>query len=270
MRIVKFLIVSGALLSLPLASTASDCPYSEPRQATLDATGATTLRVEAKAGSLKIRGSSGLSEVRVDGKACARDKDVLEEIELRTNRSGDILHIVVEIPDIEWTRHSPYLDLEIEVPENLLLIVEDGSGSVTIEGVRGLELEDGSGDILVRQIAEGVEIEDGSGELQISEIGGTVRIDDGSGSLEIQHVAGKVTIEDGSGEITVRDTEAGLEIIEDGSGSIELEHIGGDVLIREDGSGSIWAEYVDGDFTVQRDGSGGVHVNHVEGHVQIP
>jgi len=270
MRIVKFLIVSGALLSLPLASTASDCPFSEPRQANLDATGATTLRVEAKAGSLKIHGSSGLTEVRVDGNACAGDKDVLDDIELKTSRSGDTLHIEVAIPDFKWQRHSPYLDLEIEVPESLFLVVEDGSGSVTIEGVRGLELEDGSGDILVRQVAEGVEIEDGSGELEVVEVGGEVRIDDGSGSLEIQHVAGKISIEDGSGEITVRDTEAGLEIIEDGSGSIELEHIGGDVLIREDGSGSIWAEYVDGDFTVKRDGSGGIHVNHVEGQVQIP
>lgn len=37
MRFVKMLIVSGAFLGMPLASTASDCPHSEPRDATLDA-----------------------------------------------------------------------------------------------------------------------------------------------------------------------------------------------------------------------------------------
>lgn len=270
MRFVKVLIVSGALLGLPLTSTASDCPHSEPRDATLDAAGATTLRVEAKAGYLKIRGTSGLSEVRVDGKACAPDKDVLDEIELRTDRRGDTLYIEVETPDGNWRRHSPYLNLEIEVPDSLLLDVDDSSGSLRIEGVRGLELEDSSGDILVRDIAEDVEIDDNSGEVEITEVGGEVRVDDGSGSLEIEHVSGPVSIEDGSGEITVRDTKAAVEIVEDGSGSIELDHIGGDVLVREDGSGSIWAEHVAGDFIVERDGSGGIHTNHIEGNIKVP
>jgi len=270
MRFVMMLIIAAAFLGLPLTSIAGDCPHSEPRNATLDAAGATTLRVHAKAGYLSIRGSTGLSEVRVQGKACAPDKDVLDEIELRTDRRGDTLYVEVETPDGNWRRHSPYLDLEIEVPENLLLDVEDSSGSVKIEGVRGLELEDGSGDILVRKIAEGVEIEDGSGEVEVTEIGGQVRIDDGSGSLSVEHVGGAVTIEDGSGEITVRDTEASVDIVEDGSGSIELDHIGGDVLVQEDGSGSIRAEHVAGDFIVERDGSGGVHTNHIEGNVKVP
>lgn len=270
MRIVNLVIVSGALLGLPLVSTASDCPHSEPRDATLDAAGATTLRVEAKAGYLKIQGTSGLSEVRVEGKACAPDQDVLDQIELRTDRRGDTLYIEVETPDGNWRRHSPYLDLEIDVPESLLLDVDDGSGSVKIEGVRGLELEDGSGDILVRNIAEDVQIEDGSGELEVTDVGGRVRVDDGSGSLEIERVSGPISIEDGSGEITVRDTKAGVEIVEDGSGSIELDQIGGDVVVREDGSGSIWAEHVAGDFIVERDGSGDVHSNHIEGNVKVP
>jgi len=270
MRFVSLLIVSGAFLGLPLASTASDCPHSEPRDATLDAAGATALHVEAKAGYLEIRGTSGLSEVRVQGKACAPDKDVLGEIELRTDRRGDTLYIEVETPDGDWRRNSPYLDLEIEVPEGLFLDVEDGSGWVKIEGVRGLELKDGSGDIVVRDIEEGIEIDDGSGELEVSAVGGKIRLKDGSGSLEIEHVAGPVSIEDGSGEITVRDIEAGVEIVEDGSGSIELDHIGGDVVVREDGSGSIRAEHVAGDFIVERDGSGGVHFNHIEGTVKVP
>ncbi|MGB5551792.1 MAG: DUF4097 family beta strand repeat-containing protein [Thermoanaerobaculia bacterium] len=270
MRFVKMLIVSGAFLGMPLASTASDCPRSEPRDATLDAAGATTLRVEAEAGILMIRGTSGLTEVRVQGKACAPDKDVLDEIELRTDRRGNTLYIEVEIPDGNWRRNSPYLDLEIEVPEYILLDVEDGSGSVKIEGVRGLELEDGSGDILVHNIAEDIEIVDGSGELKVTDVGGRIRLNDGSGSLEIEHVGGPVSIEDGSGEITVRDTEAGVEIVEDGSGSIELDHIGGDVLVQEDGSGSIRAEHVAGDFIVERDGSGGVTFNHIEGDIKVP
>lgn len=270
MRFVKIMMVSGALLGLPLASTASDCPHSEPRDATLDAAGATTLRVEAKAGYLKIRGTSGLSEVRVDGKACAPDKDVLDEIELHTDRRGDTLYIEVETPDGNWRRHSPYLDLEIEVPESLLLDVDDSSGSLKIEGVKGLVLEDSSGDILVRDIAGEVEVDDSSGELEISHVGGKIRVHDSSGSLEIEHVTGPVSIVDGSGEISVRDTEAGVEIVEDGSGSIELDHIGGDVVVREDGSGSIWAEHVAGDFIVERDGSGGVHTNHIEGNIKVP
>jgi hypothetical protein len=270
MQIFKLLIVSGALLGLPLTATANECSHSEPRSATLDAAGVSTLHVEAKAGELIIRGTSGSSEVRVDGKACAPEEDFLSEIELRTHRSGDTLYVEVEIPDRSWRRHSPYLDLEIEAPEHLSLEVEDSSGSLKIEGVRSLELDDNSGDIWIRDIANSVEIEDGSGELEISEVGGEIRIDDGSGSLTVEHVGGPVTIEDGSGEITIRDIEADVEIVEDGSGSIELDHIGGNVLVHEDGSGSIRAEHVAGDFLVERDGSGGIYYDHVEGNVRVP
>ena len=269
MRFAILLIVAGVLLALPQASTASDCPHSAPRHATLDAAGATTLHVDARAGYLEIRGTSGSSEVRVKGEACAPNEDTLEDIELRTDRRGDTLYIEVETPDGNWRRHSPYLDLEIEAPEGLFLKVEDTSGNLKIEGVRGLDLDDNSGNIIVRDIADGVEIEDGSGELTISDVGGEVRVDDGSGSLEIEHVTGPVSIKDGSGEITVRDTESGVEIVEDGSGSIELDHIGGDVLIQEDGSGSIRAENVAGDFIVERDGSGGIRYDDVEGRVEI-
>ena len=270
MRFTQYLIVSGAILGLPLAAVASDCPHSEPRDATLDAAGATTLRVEARAGSLEIRGTSGSSEVRVSGKACAPDKDVLEDIELRTDRRGDTLYIEARTPDGNWRRHSPYLDLEIEVPKGLFLDVDDSSGSLMIEGVRGLDRQDGSGDVHIRDIAETVDVDDNSGEVRITEVGGEVRVEDGSGSIEIEHVGGPVYIKDGSGEITVRDTEAAVEIEEDGSGSIDLEHVGGDVVVREDGSGSIWAEHVAGDFIVEQDGSGGVHTNHIEGNIKVP
>jgi hypothetical protein len=270
MKFVTPLIVTGALLALPLASAASDCPFTEPRDATLDASGATSLRVEAVAGSLQIRGRAGLSEVRVTGMACAPDQDTLDEIALETDRRGDTLYVEAETPDGDWRRHGPALDLEIEVPEGLLLEVEDGSGSLQIEGVRGLELEDGSGDILVRDIAEHVEIDDGSGELEVTAVGGEVRVRDGSGNLTIEHVTGPVSIEDGSGEITVRDIEAGVTITEDGSGSIELDHLGGDAIVKEDGSGSIRADNVAGDFIVERDGSGGISYDHIEGQVRIP
>lgn len=270
MRIVHVLIVSGALLGLPYAAAAIDCPHSAPRNATLDAVGASTLRVDARAGSLTIRGASDATAVQVEGKACAPDEEVLEEIELRTRRTGDTLYIEVETPDGNWRRSSPYLDLEIEVPDSLHLDVDDSSGWLKIEGVRSLDLNDNSGDIVVRDVAEAVEIEDGSGELEVAEVGGEVRIDDGSGSLAVEHVTGPVSIEDGSGEISVRDTESEVRIIEDGSGSIELDHVGGDVVVEEDGSGSIRVEHVAGDFVVERDGSGGIDYDHVEGRVELP
>ena len=78
--------------------------------------------------------------------------------------------------------------------------------------------------LAIASIGGRVVIEDGSGSITIDDVGGDVRIDDGSGSIEVTGVAGTVSVSDGSGGITVRDA-ADFELLEDGSGSVDLEGI---------------------------------------------
>ncbi len=223
-----------------------DCSRSDDRQATIDTSGASEIRVITEAGSLKITGHEDRGEVRASGTACASSRSRLEAIELLTRRDGDTVVI-------ETVTARGRLDLTLEVPAHLPVVVEDTSGSIAISEVAALSLDDGSGSIKVELVRGDVSVTDVSGSLDVERVGGTVTVEeDGSGSVEIDNVDGDVVVK------------------EDGSGSIRITDVAGDVLIEEDGSGSITVKDVLGNFTVWRDGSGQIHSERIAGKVSVP
>jgi hypothetical protein len=259
-------------LAVTSVAVAADCPYEASREALLDVGGADQLRIEAGAGSLRVGGQNGLAEVRVEGTACASSEDLLKEIQIKTDRKGNTLVVVADIPDGSgWRNAHAHLDLVVAVPTSLALKVEDGSGSATFSNVGALQLKDGSGEIDIRNAGGSVEITDGSGEVDITGVEGDLWITDGSGELDIHKVTGELEIDqDGSGEITIDDVGGNVQIGEDGSGGITISQVGGSVSINEDGSGGIEVSHVTGDLMVGRDGSGGIHFEDVGGRVQVP
>src|SRR5437763_1631 len=137
---LKTAIALAILITVPAGVRAQDHDrddYTAPRNATVDAQGAARIRVEAGAGSLKIVGRSGISEVRVHGTARASRREWLDDIKLKAERHGDEVSIVVDIPndDRGWGDGERALDLDIEVPNRVALDVEDGSGDAERRGV---------------------------------------------------------------------------------------------------------------------------------------
>ncbi len=206
--------------------------YSAPRAASIAIGDATRVRVVARAGSLRVEGRSGLTEVRATGTAYAAREDELDDIELTATRSGRTVLIEAHIPN--RPRGQRKLDIVIELPASMALDIEDSSGSIEIRDVAGVDVTDGSGSITIEAVA------------------GDVTLNDGSGSIEVREVEGRVLIED------------------DGSGSITVANVEGDLIVEEDGSGSIRATDVGGDFVVQRDGSGGIRYEGISGRVSVP
>ena len=232
-------VVTVALLTFPLAVQGQHIGprYTDPRSATVDADGAQSLFVEARAGMLRIEGRSGISRVRVTGTAYASRREWLDDIRLLARRVGDEVRIVADIPETRGPSFGESvrgLDLVIEVPANLAVAVEDGSGEVEVRGVAELE------------------IDDGSGELVIEDIGGRVRVTDGSGELRIRNVRGDLWVRDGSGEITAEGIHGSVHIMDDGSGSIHVDDVGGDFVVEHDDSGSISFDNVKGSVRVPR------------------
>ncbi len=242
------LVTLGTIATVP--AFADDCDHRAPREESIDAAGVERIEIEASAGFLRVEGVKG-SEVRVVGEACASSARLLEDVRLVVRRSGDRVRIIAELPEGGWGRSTARLDLAIEVPSDIAIGIDDGSGEIEVRGVASAEIADGSGEIEVSDIAGDLEIEDGSGEIDVEGVGGEVRISDGSGEIELRSV-GSVLIE------------------EDGSGEIEIAGVEGDVMVRSDGSGSISVRDVNGDFTVRRDGSGGIDHRSVVGQVTIP
>ncbi len=249
-----FFVVTASLI--PVRAEAQ-VGYRDPRNADVDVAGARTARIEAGAGSLRIEGRQGLTQVRVRGTARSSHRDRLDDIKLTAERRGGEVFIKVDIPNenrswISFGNFFMALDLVIEVPMNLSLDVADGSGEAHFINTGKLELEDGSGEIEVRGARGDVSINDGSGEILLRGVDGSVRINDGSGEIDASDVTGDFIVE------------------EDGSGDINVVGVGGTLTIDDDGSGSIDVGRVAGDFVVRSDGGGSIRYDTVKGAVRIP
>ena len=247
---------------LPSDLAADNCRHEAERNATLAVEDATRARIVADAGTLEIRGHADLREIRVRGRACASDPEMLDQIQLETARSGDEVRIEAKLPSggrqfyltlFNRTRSfgTALLDLEIDVPVSMELDIADGSGRVSMRDTGPFELKDGSGDVEIENVAGNASVRDGSGRVDIRRVQGDVNVADGSSDLSITEVAGSVRIRDGSG-------------------GIRVARVARDVTVTADGSGSISVREVDGDFTVERDGSGTVRYNDILGQVSVP
>lgn len=225
---------------------------------TLPASGLKALAIDCGAGSLKVQGREGLERIeiaatlRLSGADEAELRDFRKErVTLKIEKIGSKAVLTARIDDSFsldklFASKNAAIDLDVSLPRDLDLDVEDGSGDLAIRDIGGrLDLEDGSGDILVERIAGAAEIEDGSGDMVVSSLGGDLEIEDGSGDLKIEDVGGAIVIEDGSGSIDLREA-VGPVAIDDGSGDIVIDGVEKDVTIEEAGSGGLEIRNVKG------------------------
>ena len=233
-------IVLLAMLTAALAHAAVN-DYVEVRDLRLDADGLGELAIDAGAGSLEIVGDAAADDIVVTATITVPDTDEDEAREvidsdmvLTLERDGGraLLKSYFESGGWEWG-DRPGIGLEVRVPERIGLSVEDGSGAITLRDVRGaIVVDDGSGSISMIGVGA-VEIDDGSGSITVEDAGSDVRIVDGSGSITVRKVAGSVYIDDGSGGIDVSDVDRDLIIEEDGSGSVRIARVQGRVEREE-------------------------------------
>ncbi|HET9635420.1 MAG TPA: hypothetical protein VFP26_05765 [Gemmatimonadaceae bacterium] len=244
--------VAAAPFLIGSAAHAQVGGYTAPRNAVVNANGARIVEVEAAAGSLRVEGKPGLTQVEVTGTARASSQRRLEEVKLIARRDGDRVFIKADIPDNDWNdNYEASLDLVVQVPQGMNADISDGSGDAKIYNVGDLEMGDGSGELLI----------DGAQ---------SVRVTDGSGSLTIENVRGDVTVNDGSGDIDVRNVSGSFIVESDGSGGINATDVRGSVIVRNDGSGGIDVNKVGKDFRVENKGSGDIEYADVTGTVDIP
>ncbi|MFB0566045.1 MAG: hypothetical protein ACETWK_10270 [Candidatus Aminicenantaceae bacterium] len=249
--------------------------FQEVKTLNLPADGIKKLEIDCGAGFLKVRGNEALNEIRVEaeiivkGKSEKKAKDFIKKyIELFLDKRGNRAVLVSKIKPFHslFSFRQRVINVTVDVPKNMPLDIDDGSGSISIENINGnIDVDDGSGSMSIEDVEGEIVIDDGSGGLSIEDITGNVEIEDGSGEIELQNVAGNVEIEDGSGKINAREI-AGDVSIDDSSGSMYLFDIHGEVVVS-DGSGSINIDGVDKDVIIKRDGTGSVKIKNVKGKV---
>lgn len=248
-----------------------DCRYTAARRATTPAAGVTKVVIHAEAGSLKVDGTPGATQIAVNGTACTSDEDFLDRMNLTLRRSGSELHIEASIPEktVFFGFFSARIDFAVTVPAGVPVSIDDSSGWIQIANTGTTTIDDNSGSIEVRNIRGNLTINDDSGAIEVDNVAGNVLIEDDSGEITVRNITGKVEIEDDSGAINVARVDE-LHIREDDSGSISVHDVKRDVLIDYDGSGSVTVADVGGNFTVNRKGSGSIDYVRVAGKVEIP
>jgi hypothetical protein len=250
--------LAAALVSIALAGAlaapalAGNCDHRGERTESLDAVGVARVEIDARAGRLEVEGREGASRIEARGEICASSEDLLREIELRARRSGDVLHLEVVIPDGKGWRSQGSMDLSVELPADL-----------------EVEIDDGSGDMVVRGATVG-RVDDGSGDLRFEDTRGRLELDDGSGNIRIVRHEGSIELDDGSGDVEIRDVRGDVRVDDDGSGNLRFEDVTGSVRVDDDGSGDIVARSIGGDFVVGDGGSGSIRHRNVAGRVDVP
>ena len=231
----SFLIFGMFAASL---AAAGEPDYSEVRELTENASGASQFSIDTGAGSLSIEGVDGLDAIEVTatvGMDGVKDEEKAREIveknlELKLERRGDRVYLTTDFDHGLWGMgREAWVKLEIRMPSALDLYVDDGSGSIQINNVRAsVKVDDGSGSIKIRGVGA-LEIDDGSGSIQVEDADGDVDIIDGSGSIRVTNVKGSVIVDDGSGSITVEDVTEDVRIEDAGSGSVNVANVAGSV-----------------------------------------
>jgi hypothetical protein len=226
------------------------CRHSREIAVNMDAQDLQRLELNARAGSLQVRGGDG-SAIRAHGTVCASDADLANAAALHSDHDQGTARLDVELPSTH-AREYVRMDLVVDMPRGLALRLDDSSGSLSVDDVAAATVSDNSGGLRITKVAGDVDVEDGSGDIQITDVTGNVRVRDSSGDIHIRQVHGGVTIPD------------------DGSGDIRIAGVDHDVLVQDDGSGDIVVAGVGGDFTVEHDGSGDIRYRDVKGRVSIP
>jgi hypothetical protein len=228
-----------------------ECRFNAPREATLDASSAVHIYVNAGAGHLRLEGKPGIRHARIRGTACASARNYLDQIKLTASRQGDNIVVSANEQDLKLRgRAYARLHIVIEVPENLAATIDHGMGELNLSGTGPLQVKDGAGNITIHGVNGRVSVEDESGGLRLVAVRGDATIKDTGGEIALTDVGGSVDIRDGAGLITLKGVTHDVQI-SDAAGDIEVDGVGGD-------------------FTVRTDTNGHIDWNSVRGAVRIP
>ena len=236
-------IIVMAMFAASLSYAGSE-QYTEVRNLDLDASGLSEVFIDAGAGAMVVTGVESSNEITVVATIIVDSDDpeeaakfIEKRLRLDLTSDGDRAKLKAGFsPGWGWGDDAA-VDLDVRMPAQLALVIDDGSGPMKVYGVSGtVSIDDGSGTIEIANSGD-VDIDDGSGSISLENTG-AVKIDDGSGSITIVAAAGDVYVEDGSGTIDIRRVR-GSVTVDDGSGDIEIDDVEQDLVIEEEGSGSL-------------------------------
>lgn len=250
-------LLLASLLLLPAVAMADEehCQFHADRSLDLDLRGVRSIRFATNSHDLHVSGGAASGKGTVRGRACASDEKALDNLVVTQQRDGDTLLVELTNKRDGWSgfgSHYAYLKIDANVPADIPVQLNVGSGDATATGITLQEGNIGSGDLDARDVKGPFRGKVGSGDLKM----------DGTGPLDIDTV--------GSGDFTARRVKGAVRIGSVGSGDARLIDVTGNVEVGTLGSGDLDVDGVRGDLSVRSVGSGDVEHKGVTGKVDVP
>jgi len=166
------------------------------------------------------------------------------------------------------------IDLTVSIPKNIDINIDDGAGEIYLRDLdNNIKVDDGSGGIEIRDVNGNLTVFDNSGDISIADVNQgltdsdfRILINDNFGHIYMKDINGRTVLNDASGEVEIQFVTGNLKV-EDRSGNVRLRDIEGDISII-DSSGEIVSSGVDGSVTVW-DNSGGIYLTGVSKDVLV-
>ena len=242
---MNFLTLVVSLLLLSGMAVASE-KMSFERQLTAPALDFETVEIITGAGTLRVIGGSG-EEMTVDATVTSADyskmAEFVDEFESKMlfyiKQQQGMIQIMAKPRKSMFNTPNIQINLLVTLPSQVNLNVDDGSGSLMIENISGrLNVDDESGSLRINNIRNDISIKDGAGSITITDIDGLVNIEDKAGAINMSDINGNVVIKDRSGSIEAEKITGNLTL-DDTSGDVTVKGLSGQFILLDDGSGKL-------------------------------
>ncbi|MGG3885670.1 DUF4097 family beta strand repeat-containing protein [Brevibacillus panacihumi] len=239
---------SMLMAGVVLASGCQLDKVEERRELELPVSGIEQMEVESGFGDLEIVGDKNASSIIAKASIKRSGNMSEEDIIFTLQQEGNTAKLI-----LDESKGLGYRDLDVAltvtVPASLSLLVNDGSGDIQIKDLEGpLTVHDDSGDIEITDVAGELEVYDQSGDMRVTNASNIKLIEDESGDIWLKNTAGNIEIHDQSGNLQIRN-HAGDISIWDESGDLSIDGVDGDVTIEEKGSGDKSVKNINGSWT---------------------
>jgi hypothetical protein len=191
------------------------CAAAQDKKITKSFSNVKTIQMKTSSGDVNIRKSAD-SQVKLELSYTYDEDEYTPQMDI----NGGKLTL-----NEDFTRgsHSGSSVWNLEVPNNLTISINSGSGEITVEDVTAdIRTNLGSGDVTVNALKGVVNVNTGSGNIEITKSDGDVSLNTGSGNLRVKDGSGDLSLNAGSGTITL-ETLKGTISANTGSGNIRAK-----------------------------------------------
>lgn len=186
-------------------------------------------------------------------------KALADKMEVDLQGTDSKLEIKVSVPD---AFHDGTVDIELRVPNSVLVRASTTYGDVEVSGVEGrVEAVTRTAPLRLHDLGGDVRGETISGALRLERIRGAVTVATQSGSITAESIQRGLSANTASGDVTVTGVEGGRVECKSVSGDVKTERIGLEAPL------DITVESVSGDVSLTQ-ASGNIALKAVSGDVK--